>query len=460
MKSLLITGDRSGSGKTSITLGISAFLSEENTVQPFKVAMDYIDPSYLTGVTGRMCRNLDSFVMTPGQIRDSYQNACIGADIAVIEGVRGLYEGSDAILDTGSTASVAKMLEQNVILVINAQSITRSAAAIVKGFCAFDPDVRIKGVILNQIISEKHREKAKTAIEHATEIPVIGAVPRSEEMRLTMRHLGLVPFLEGKNDAEFLSRVEKVKEIIKRNIDMDALLSLSKQSSGPLKEHKPEVFRTAESMDLKIGVAVDEAFNFYYNDLFEILPALGAEAVRFSPVNGSLPDADGYIFGGGYPEMFAEKLSNNTKMREAVLEASKNNVPVYAECGGLIYLTKKLTLKSGWGGLESDVHYDMAGVFDGETRMPARRVIGYVKGVSDSKCPLGRGEFLGHEFHHSDVVLSKDTHFSYRLSRGLGIRDCLDGALANRTLASYTHLHPLASEGMIKNFVEECRKKN
>ena len=458
MKSLLISGDRSGSGKTSITLGICAALSRDNVVQPFKVAMDYIDPSYLTGVTGRMCRNLDSFVMTPDQILCSYQNACIGADIAVIEGVRGLYEGSDAILDTGSTASVSKMLDQNVILVVNAQSITRSAAAIVKGFCAFDPDVKIKGIILNQIISEKHKEKAKTAIETTTGIPVIGAIPRSEEMKLTMRHLGLVPFLEGKNDAEFLSRVNKVAEIIERNIDMDALLELSKEESVPL--NKPLMFEKKSASDVKIGIAVDEAFNFYYNDLFEILPALGAEVVRFSPVHDRLPDADGYIFGGGYPEMFADALEKNTLMRDAVVEVSENNVPIYAECGGLIYLTKKLTLKKGWNNLESDVSYEMAGVFDGETRMPTRRVIGYVKGESDSKCPLGKSSFSGHEFHHTDVILPSDTHFSYRLSRGLGIRENLDGALKNKTLASYTHLHPTASFEMIKNFVTGCRSKN
>ncbi|MBP2132220.1 cobyrinic acid a,c-diamide synthase [Methanomicrobium sp. W14] len=457
MKSLLITGDRSGSGKTSITLGIAAYLSREYSVQPFKVAMDYIDPSYLTGVTGRMCRNLDSFVMTPQQISDSYDNACIGADISITEGVRGLYEGAEALSDVGSTADIAKMLEQNVILVINAQSITRSAAAIVKGFCAFDPEINIKGVILNQVISEKHKNKAKTAIEHTTGIPVIGAVPRSEEMKLTMRHLGLVPYLEGKSDAEFLKRVETVTNIISENIDMDTLLDLSKESGAPSK--KPEVFRPAEFSDVKIGVAVDEAFNFYYNDLFEVLPALGAEVVKFSPVHDRLPDADGYIFGGGYPEMFAGELEKNTRMHEAVREVSKNDIPLYAECGGLIYLTKKLTLKKGWNGLESDEKFEMTGVFDAETKMPAKRVVGYVSGTSDKKCPLGALNFKGHEFHHTDVRFNEDIHFSYRLSRGIGIKDNLDGALKNKTLASYTHLHPLASGSMIKNFIGLCRTK-
>ena len=457
MKSFLITGDRSGSGKTSITLGISAVLAREYKVQPFKVAMDYIDPSYLTGVTGRMCRNLDSYVMSEEQLRASYDNARADADIAVIEGVRGLYEGSDALADTGSTAEVAKMLDQNVIMVLNARSITRSAAAIVKGFCDFDPAIKIKGIILNQIISENHREKATIAIEKTTGIPVIGAIPRYEKMGLTMRHLGLIPYLEGKGDAEFIKRVDKVAEIVGNNVDMDALLSIAGDIPSPSK--KPDIFRAKSDCDIKVGVAVDEAFNFYYNDIFDILPSLGAEVVRFSPIHDRLPDADGYIFGGGYPEMFAGELEANDKMREAVREVSRNGTPIYAECGGLIYLTDEIVLKEGWEGRTADETFGLAGVFKGKTRMPTKRVIGYVNGVSDSRSPMGAGTFSGHEFHHSDVILADDTHYSYRLSRGKGIKDGLDGAVSHNTLASYTHLHPVASYEMFKNFTEKMRSQ-
>lgn len=457
MKSFLITGDRSGSGKTSITLGISAVLAREYKVQPFKVAMDYIDPSYLTGVTGRMCRNLDSYVMSGEQLRASYDNARADADIAVIEGVRGLYEGSDALADTGSTAEVAKMLDQNVIMVLNARSITRSAAAIVKGFCDFDPAIKIKGIILNQIISENHKEKATIAIEKTTGIPVIGAIPRYEKMGLTMRHLGLIPYLEGKGDAEFIKRVDKVAEIVGNNVDMDALLSIAGDIPSPSK--KPDIFRAKSDCDIKVGVAVDEAFNFYYNDIFDILPSLGAEVVRFSPIHDRLPDADGYIFGGGYPEMFAKELEANDKMREAVREVSRNGTPIYAECGGLIYLTDEIVLKEGWEGRTADETFGLAGVFKGKTRMPTKRVIGYVNGVSDSRSPMGAGTFSGHEFHHSDVILADDTHYSYRLSRGKGIKDGLDGAVSHNTLASYTHLHPVASYEMFKNFTEKMRSQ-
>ena len=432
-------------------------LAREYKVQPFKVAMDYIDPSYLTGVTGRMCRNLDSYVMSEEQLRASYDNARADADIAVIEGVRGLYEGSDALADTGSTAEVAKMLDQNVIMVLNARSITRSAAAIVKGFCDFDPAIKIKGIILNQIISENHKEKATIAIEKTTGIPVIGAIPRYEKMGLTMRHLGLIPYLEGKGDAEFIKRVDKVAEIVGNNVDMDALLSIAGDIPSPSK--KPDIFRAKSDCDIKVGVAVDEAFNFYYNDIFDILPSLGAEVVRFSPIHDRLPDADGYIFGGGYPEMFAGELEANDKMREAVREVSRNGTPIYAECGGLIYLTDEIVLKEGWEGRTADETFGLAGVFKGKTRMPTKRVIGYVNGVSDSRSPMGAGSFSGHEFHHSDVILADDTHYSYRLSRGKGIKDGLDGAVSHNTLASYTHLHPVASYEMFKNFTEKMRSQ-
>ena len=455
MKSLLITGDRSGSGKTSITLAIAALLAEEHAVQPFKVAMDYIDPSYLTGVTGRPCRNLDSFVMDAPLIHDVYTNGSVGADIAIVEGVRGLYEGSDALTDRGSTASVAKTLALPVILVVDARSITRRAAALVKGFQMFDPDVRIEGVILNQINGEVHREKATTAIEHACGIPVIGAIPRREEMKLTMRHLGLVPYLEGSQKEVFHAKIHAITRINGDHVDVDRLLDIARDSPAP--QERPALFRPAEETDVRIGVALDESFNFYYNDLFDILRAQGAEPVFFSPIHDRLPDADGYIIGGGYPELFADKLETNSRMREAVREVSANGTPIYAECGGLIYLTEDLILASGHDGRTRDEHYTMAGVFTGETRMPVRRVIGYVEGTASEKSPLGSGSFAGHEFHHTDVRLADDTEYAYRLTRGKGIKDNLDGAVVNNTLAGYVHLHPSSVPGMFRHFTGKCR---
>jgi Ni-sirohydrochlorin a,c-diamide synthase len=458
MKKILITGDRSGSGKTSITLALASLLSRNNRVQTFKVGMDYIDPSYLSAVSGRPCRNLDSFTLSNEQIREIFQYGCRGTDIALVEGVRGLYEGAEALSDTGSTASIAKLLDLPVVLVVSAQSITRSAAAIVRGFQAFDPDVHIEGVILNNVKGDSHREKAVKAIEHYCGIPVIGAIPRMEEMQLTMRHLGLVPFREGSGRGDFDSRIATITDIIGRYVDLEMFQKLMREIVFHPQEKT--LFDIREDRDVKIGVALDEAFNFYYADLFDILPAAGAEYVPFSPVHDRLPDADGYIVGGGYPELFVKELEANNSMREAIREVSRNGCPVYAECGGLMYLTDQISLQQGWQGAHKDTRYEMCGVFSGETRMPARRVVSYVEGRSLGNSPMGAAAFRGHEFHYSDVMLSPGTHFAYQLSRGVGIHENLDGAVINNSLGSYTHLHPVASEGMFRHFVAMCRKNS
>ena len=390
MRQILITGDRSGSGKTSITLALAALLSKKHRVQTFKVGMDYIDPSYLSAVSGRPCRNLDSFTLSDAQIRDIFRFGCRGADMAIVEGVRGLYEGADALTDTGSTAAIAKTLDLPVVLVVSAQSITRSSAAIVKGFQSFDPEIRIAGVILNNIKGGSHKAKATTAIEHYCGVPVIGAIPRMEEMQLAMRHLGLVPYREGSGRGDFDARIATITEMIGQYVDLDRFVSLMEERNMPQK--KSPAFDASPAREVKIGVALDEAFNFYYADLFDILHTLGAEYVPFSPVHDRLPEADGYIIGGGYPELFVRELEANDRMREALREVSRNGTPVYAECGGLMYLTERMTLKKGWQGSAADQTSEMCGVFPGETRMPAQRVVSYVEGLVG--CGIAHGKSL------------------------------------------------------------------
>ncbi|MFZ1898835.1 Ni-sirohydrochlorin a,c-diamide synthase [Methanoregula sp.] len=457
MRALLITGDRSGSGKTSITLALAALLKKQGIVQTFKVGMDYIDPSYLAAVSGRPCRNLDNFALGDGQIREIFSFGCRGADIALVEGVRGLYEGAEALDDTGSTAAIAKTLNLPVVLVVSAQSITRSAAAIVKGFQAFDPGVRIAGIILNQVKGGSHKEKATRAIEHYCGVPVIGAIPRMDEMQLAMRHLGLVPYREGAGRGDFDKRIRTITDIIGKYVDLDRLLALAEEIPS---SRKDSLLDHAPEQDVCIGVAFDEAFNFYYADLFDVLPSLGAKAVQFSPIHDRLPDADGYIIGGGYPELFVPELEANDRMRDAIRDISRNGVPIYAECGGLMYLTDRMVLKKGWQGRETELSGAMCGVFPGETRMPARRVVSYVEGASNPRCPMGAARFRGHEFHYSEVALAPSTKFAYKLSRGIGIRDTLDGAVIKNTLGSYTHLHPVGSRDMFRNFVDNCRGRN
>ncbi|MBP7120009.1 MAG: Ni-sirohydrochlorin a,c-diamide synthase [Methanolinea sp.] len=456
MKALMIAGDRSGSGKTSITLAIAALLSKTMAVQTFKVGMDYIDPSYLTGVSGRSCRNLDSYVMGEDQMRLIFNHACAGADLALIEGVRGLYEGAEALDGTGSSASVAACLDIPVVLVINARSITRSAAAIVRGFQAFDPGIRIAGVILNNTAGEKHMRKATTAIEHYCGIPVIGAIPRMPEMELAMRHLGLMPFKEGQENREFQDRIRVVTGTISEHVDLDRLLSVA--SCTTIREQvNTDLFSKKTAPDIRIGIAYDEAFNFYYADLFDLLPAKGAETVLFSPLRDRLPDADGYIIGGGYPELFLPELERNDGIREEIHDASGKGIPIYAECGGLMYLTDRIILKKGWQGQDRERRHAMCGVFRGSAAIPAKRVVAYVEGTSMPGSPMGKGSFRGHEFHYSDVSLDQNIPFAYTLSRGEGIGEGTDGALVNRTLGSYTHLHPVSSISMFSHFLDCCR---
>jgi cobyrinic acid a,c-diamide synthase len=457
MQSLMISGDRSGSGKTSITLAVAALLSRRMKVQTFKVGMDYIDPSYLSAVTGRPCRNLDTFVMNRTEIFGIFDHGCRDADLALVEGVRGLYEGAESIDDTGSSASVAKALGIPVVLVVSARSITRSAAAMVRGFQSFDPAVDIRGVILNNVSGPQHVRKAREAIEQHCGIPVIGAVPRMPGMELTMRHLGLVPYREGKTDSGFREKISQITGIIGDHIELDRLLSLSAPAGGRPGQGE-EIFGRKHPPDTRIGVALDEAFNFYYADLFDVLASEGAAVIPFSPLRDRLPDADGYILGGGYPELFLPELEENTSLRDSMHDRSLEGVPVYAECGGLMYLTERICLKAGWQGRERDESYDMCGVFPGETIMPARRVVSYVEGESRGISPLGTGHFRGHEFHYSDVCLSPDTTFSFTLTRGQGIQGNRDGALVENTLGSYTHLHPVSSRGMFRSFVAACRR--
>ena len=452
MKQILITGDRSGSGKTSITLALAALLTKKHRVQTFKVGMDYIDPSYLSAVSGRPCRNLDSFALSDVKIRDIFQYGCRGADMALVEGVRGLYEGAEALTDVGSTAAIAKTLDLPVILVVSAQSITRSSAAIVRGFQSFDPQVRIAGVILNNTRGGSHRAKATTAIEHYCGVPVIGAIPRMEEMQLAMRHLGLVPYREGSGRGDFDARIDTITEMIGQYVDLDRFVSLMKECDMP--HATSPAFDSSPKRDVKVGIALDEAFNFYYADLFDILHALGAEYIPFSPIHDRLPEADGYIIGGGYPELFIRELEANTPMREALKEVSGNGVPVYAECGGLMYLAREIDWDGEW--------HDMVDLVPGSVRKGQIRVVSYISGTLSRDCLLGPtgSRLLGHEFHHSELVMDEKEKVEYaiKLDRGTGIEGGFDGVVENNMLASYSHLHAASYRGFPSKFLLTCTR--
>ena len=452
---ILLAGDRSSSGKTTIVAGLLSALRRRGLqVQPFKVAMDYIDPSYHTWITGRNCRNLDGYLMQEAAVREVYAHAAAGADVAVIEGVRGLYEGYDG--DLGSTAQIAKMLHTPVIFVVDARSITRSAAALVKGYMDFDPQVNIKGVILNKVGSERHAQKARAEIERYAGVEVVGVIRRNDEMHLAMRHLGLVPVLEGKTRHEgFEERIARIREIVEASLDIDRILELARESA-PLPEVAPDLYReSTQGKDVKIGVATDEAFNFYYRDNLELMELAGARVVPFSPVHdAALPDVDGIYIGGGYPELYSRELSQNSGMLRSLQQAHEKDLPIYAECGGLMYLAREIE----WDGERQD----MVGLVPGKVRRGSIRVVSYVHGRLARACPLGpAGEpIMGHEFHHSELLMDENERVDYaiHLERGTGIKDGWDGVAEGKMVASYSHIHSASFRGFPANFIKACRK--
>jgi Ni-sirohydrochlorin a,c-diamide synthase len=449
---ILLAGDRSSSGKTTIVAGLLSALKKRGLqVQPYKVAMDYIDPSYHTFITGRWCRNLDGYLMQEEAVREIYANASQGADIAVIEGVRGLYEGYDG--DLGSTAQIAKMLQTPVIFVVDARSITRSAAALVKGYMDFDPDVQIKGVILNKIGGKRHEEKARKEIERHSGVEVVGAIPRDESMHLAMRHLGLVPVREGASRHEgFADRLDKIRSLVEESLDIDRILEIA-STAEPLPAPKLDLYqRNDAGRGLKIGVALDEAFNFYYRDNIELMELSGAEVVPFSPVaDPKLPKVDGIYIGGGYPEIYAQELSRNSGMIKSLREAKENGIPMYAECGGLMYLAREID----W-----DDRHEMVGLVPGKSRKGSTRVVSYVKGEIQQDCILGEkgSAIMGHEFHHSEMVMDEGAKYAVKLDRGTGIREGLDGFMDGNLIASYTHIHSASYRGFPSKFIMACKK--
>jgi Ni-sirohydrochlorin a,c-diamide synthase len=458
---VLIAADRSSAGKTTIAVGLmSIFTKRGCVVQPFKVGLDYIDPSYHSKVTGRYSRNLDGFLMNRQAIADIFSHAARGADIGIIEGVRGLYEGLESTSDIGTTAEIAKTLRSPVILVVDARSITRSAAALVEGYRSFDREVDISGVILNYIGSPAHAAKAKEAIEHYTEIEVIGQIPRTDAIRLTMRHLGLVPATEGqKRDTTFEKRLENIEAIIRDCVDIDKVFKIAANAAPmPLRKQRSFVASRSRRAELenkvRIGIAYDEAFNFYYNDLFDLFSLNGAELVFFSPLHDEeVLQVDGIYLGGGYPELFGSELEHNRTMRESIVSSAQAGMPIFAECGGLMYLTESLT----YGGQTSR----MAGVIPASTTMVKDRVIGYVSGTTIRDTVIGpKGtQFRGHEFHYSTLTeTGRKLTFAFALQKGRGISGGCDGIQVQRTLASYTHIHPLSYPNLAHNFTQSCAK--
>lgn len=449
---VIIAGTQSGVGKTTLTIGLMGALKKAGyRVQGFKVGPDYIDPSYHNVMTGRLSENLDLWLAPKDQIVESFRRAIKGADIAVIEGVMGLFDGATGLDETGSTSQIAKLLKCPVLLVIDAHNMVRTSAAIALGFKTFDKKVKVKGIILNNVAGVTHANWCRDAIEAATGLPVVGWLPINCNVNLPERHLGLIPTPEKQNRNVF----EEITQFIQANINIDQVVTIAK-SVKRLPRPKTSIYpKRRLKKDIKIGVAFDESFNFYYPSNLSLLESYGGEILRFSPLHDKkLPEGvDGLYIGGGFPEMFLTELEDNQGMRTAILAAVETGMPVYAECAGLMYLTKSI---ADFGGRK----YDMVGALEGKTVMTNKTLVMYSL-VSVQKpnilCSEG-SQIRGHEFHNSIIVdIPNDTQFAYRMIKGEGIKDKQDGWIRNKVIAAFTHISFAQDQKLAPAFLEAAR---
>jgi len=455
---LMIAGTQSGVGKTTITVGlIDALRRRGLTVQPFKVGPDYIDPTYHTLAAGRPCRNLDTWMLPPARVKVLFARAAKVADLALIEGVMGLYDGSGYEDESGSPAEVAKLLATPVIVVLDASKLARSAGAIALGYQRFDEGTPVAGFIVNRVASENHGRGVAAAVEKATGLPVLGWLPREPKLLIPERHLGLVPTAEPGPWREF---TQAAGDAVGRHLNLDRLLSLARQAP-PLDEpaspggSSERVCATANRP--VIAVARDDAFHFIYEDNLDLLRDAGAEIAFFSPLRDEeLPARTaGVILSGGFPEVYAERLSANRLMHAALRAAHQRGLPLYAECGGLMYLAEEIVDGNG-------ATHAMVGLLPGGCVMGGRLTLGYriAQSAGDSWF-LGEGETIrGHEFHYSTWDgRPHDLPAAYLLLPRSGEGEPRpEGARVGSLWASYIHIHLGAKPELAGRFVAACQQ--
>lgn len=458
MPHILISAAHKSSGKTTVSIGLAAALAGQGlSVQTFKKGPDYIDPMWLGRATGTPCRNLDYYTMSSQEILATFSGHAHGADFSLIEGNKGLYDGLD--LEGGnSNAALATLLGAPVILVIDARGMTRGIAPLILGYQAFDPAINIAGVILNKVGGPRHERKLRAIIEHYTNLPVLGAVHRDEQLEIAERHLGLTPSNET---PEADVKISTIASLIAAQVDLEAIKNIAATAVDLTAPALPRP--SPGKTDVTIGIARDSAFGFYYPGDLEALEDAGARLVSIDMIKDeSLPEIDGLFIGGGFPETRMAELEANTAMREAVAGAIESGLPTYAECGGLMYLARSLT----WNG-ETRA---MAGVIAGDVIMhktPQGR--GYVRLRETGNGPWslvdagGRpGEIPAHEFHYSSIEnLEGDPNFAYEVLRGHGFDGKHDGLVYRNLLASYAHLRDVGANrwaARFINFVRSCKK--
>jgi cobyrinic acid a,c-diamide synthase len=451
----MIAGTNSGVGKTTVTLGImSALVSKGIKVQGFKTGPDYIDPSHHKFVTGNASRNLDTWMMSDSVCQELFERSAIDADISVIEGVMGLYDGSIDSTGHGTSAHLARALSTPVILVVSAKGIAQSAGAVVMGYKEFDKDVNLSGVIVNNVASPSHYDCIKRSIEDTCSVPVLGYLSKDQEITIPERHLGLVPSEENIGHSDLY---EKLGKMVRETIDIDGLLKAAR-SAGTFPYYDKSIFLDSnDSLNVTLAIAKDNAFCFCYQDDIELFEALGAKIKYFSPLHDKcIPDdVDGIFLGGGFPELNAEKLMENETMRKSILDAHNNGTIIYGECGGMMYLLEKLIDCDGRS-------FKMCGVLSGTSGMENKRQgLGYiiVDATSDNVICKRGDTFRAHEFHWSRLLdVPDDTVFAYKTQKSNGKQSKSDGIYRKNVLASYTHVHFSSNPELAKNILSAMVK--
>jgi cobyrinic acid a,c-diamide synthase len=453
MNRLFISAAHKSSGKTTVSIGLCAALrARGEIVQPFKKGPDYIDPLWLGMAAGRPCYNLDAYLMGAEEIRTQVARGMRGATLGIIEGNKGLYDGLD-LEGSNSNAAMAALLGTPVVLVIDARGMTRGIAPLILGYQAFDPNIRIAGVILNQLGGSRHEAKLRAVIRHYTGVPVLGAVQHDERMTIAERHLGLVPGNEAEGARR---RIDEIAAHIAAQVDLEALLAISRQAP-PLGAGEPAP-EAAGGAPVRIGIARDAAFGFYYPGDLDALRSAGAELVSFDALHAEhLPKIDGLFIGGGFPETHMEALAANTGLRRELHEAIEAGLPAYAECGGLMYLARGIE----WHGRAAP----MVGVIPADIVMHERPVgRGYVHLRETGRGPWPRPQtplIHAHEFHYSSVEnLAPGVEFAYEVERGHGVDGRHDGIVHKNLLASFAHLRDVAGNRWARRFVDFVRSCN
>lgn len=438
---LVVGAASSGSGKTTLTVALAAALRARGlAVAPFKCGPDYLDPSYHARASGAASHNLDGWMMGEEAVLATFARATRGADVALVEGVMGLFDGASPTSDDGSTAQIAKWLNAPVVAVIDASGMARTAGAVAQGLAAFDPALRVGALVCNRVGSRGHLELLREAV---TTPPMLGGLPARDDLAFPERHLGLVTAASALGDEQLAAWARVAEEWL----DLDGLLALAR--TAPPLEVAAAAAGRATGPRCRIGVAFDEAFHFYYEDNLARLEAAGAELVRFSPVHDArLPDVDGLLLGGGYPEVHAAALAANRSMREAVRAFAAAGRPVYAECGGLMYLASRIRTA------DSREH-DMVGLIPGVAVVRDRlQALGYAEVTTRAATILGPAglRFRGHQFRYSELEVPPSVPRAYAVSgrRGAPLEE---GYTSGSVLASYVHAHwascPAAAEGLV-----------